>query len=444
MQKFIEYAVNILFEEYTEGNPKILNFMKSRKLQFCDIERYSIGYIRPNNPTPKFVLDNADYYKEINLLSDKGKLNTHDRIIIPVKDIYGVFKMISCRDAKEYLKEDSKKQNKPSNSDSPAFQKYLTVIDKEIIKSEILHGYSDNLPYIRSANKVLLVEGQFDHVALDVLGCRYSVAISGSKIHEYFIELINKVSRSVKIVLALDNDSAGRDEILNFIISHPDIIERLSFIDWDVPKDIAKDPDEYTGKFGLQRFLALEKDAKYFVNLETMKLNDKVIFLHSIVSKCVEVNSIIYYYYYIKTAFPDVSKAFYISLLQKNLKTFENVGNFCYNAYYHKKRIHWFIERFCALWFIVRYKQRFRRYDKFDYNDRLLELSFYDQQPEDFKDYDQLKEIGEIFGEPVYSEGQLMTTRISSNYTEKILKRASDIYLKLKIKWIEQDDKDQN
>lgn len=523
MQKFIEYAVNILFEEYTEGNPKILNFLKIRKLQFKDIERYGIGYIRPNNPTPKFVLDNAEYYKQINLLSNDNRLNIQDRIIVPVKDIYGVFKMISCRDAKEY-------ENKPSNNASLAFQKYLTIIDKEIIKSEILHGYSDNLPYIRSANKILLTEGQFDHIALDVLGCRYSVAISGSKIHEYFIELINKISKSVKIVLALDNDTAGRTSILDFIISHPELIDRLAFIDYDVPKDIAKDPDEYTSKFGLERFLSLEKDAIelfrdrkksvksiFVIMLDLVDIYTDNLFLKSksdvddyISGKIQDYNKIkrqqnamqcclnfwsykkefrfnrktdvfseinnnlsdlLFYignkavfnnellcaysvltrdsinsdifdkYYFLQRINSDIAVRFYISLLQKNLKTFENVGNFCYNAYYHKKRIHWFIERFCALWFIIRYKQRFGRYDRFDYNNRLLELSFYHNNIESVTECEQLKQIGEIYDEPIYSDGELVSMKISKNYTEKLLKKASDIYLKLKIKWIEQDGK---
>jgi len=58
LNQFVEYAVNILFEEYTEGNPKILNFLKERNLQIKDIDKYHIGYIRPNNTIPKFMADN--------------------------------------------------------------------------------------------------------------------------------------------------------------------------------------------------------------------------------------------------------------------------------------------------------------------------------------------------------------------------------------------------
>jgi len=55
LNKFVEYSANILFEEYEEGNPEISDFLESRNLKFSDIENYSIGYIRKNNPLPKFV-----------------------------------------------------------------------------------------------------------------------------------------------------------------------------------------------------------------------------------------------------------------------------------------------------------------------------------------------------------------------------------------------------
>jgi DNA primase len=119
--KFVEYAVNILFEEYTEGNPKILKFLKERNLQIKDIDKYNIGYIRENNPIPKFVSDDLEYYKEIQIVQD-DRITVSDRIIIPVKDIDGEFCMISCRDAREYGSKTAKKSN----------QKYLTIKDKGV------------------------------------------------------------------------------------------------------------------------------------------------------------------------------------------------------------------------------------------------------------------------------------------------------------------------
>ena len=425
LNQFVEYAVNILFEEYTEGNPKILNFLKERNLQIKDIDKYHIGYIRPNNTIPKFMADNLEYYSSVELIKE-NRIVVQDRIIIPVKDVDGVFRMISCRDAKEYGIKHGKKSD----------QKYLTIKDLGIVKSQILHGYYDNLDGIRSANEILITEGNMDHLTLDIFGCNYSVAISGTSFSKHIVKLINKVSKSVDIVLGLDNDKAGKQATMKIILENIELYDRLYFIDYDEP---AKDPDAYVLQFGLQRFLDCKKHIKYFLNVESMKINDRIIFLWDLMKRCKNVDEIHKYYYFVLACYPDISESFYIDLLQKRLKTFENVGNFCYNAYIHKKRIHWFIERLCALWFIIAYKRKAGRNDKFVFGNRLYEYSGFAKDITEYTQYEQLKEIGEIYEEPIFSEGILIGSKENSNYTEKLLRRVAELYLIKHAKWESED-----
>jgi len=524
--QFIQYAVNILFEEYTEGNPKILNFLKMRHLQIKDIEKYQIGYIRPENPIPKFINDNIEYYELVKLVKNNRILVT-DRIIIPIKDNTGDYKMISCRNAKEYAPD----FNKHIKSDN---QKYLTPKDIGIDKNAILHGYFDNLDNIRSANEIIVTEGQYDHLTLDIFGCNYSVAISGSTFSDIHLDSINMISKSIDIVFALDNDKAGNDTLFSIILKYTELHHRLYFIDYDVSKETAKDPDEYVNKFGLQRFLDLKKPIKNFLisdpelslkqsymnildeisnaiepmyqkvkaeidkqivkteigynhfnrnrniiascysfweykfnlernlnkteypnsyiktfaqsefNKEVSKLfvyipkytsNNLFYILYLVINKCNSIDEILKYYYFVLAYYPTVADSFYVLLLKKHLKTFESVGKFCYNIYYHKKRIHWFIERLCALWFIVAYRRRIGRYEKFEFRYRLHEYSDCGRNISDIDEYEALKEIGEIYEEPIYSEGKIMKIALKSGYTNNLIRRAAELYIRKCSDW---------
>lgn len=428
MQQFIEYAVNILYEEYEEGNPKVLNFIQSRNLKYHDMENYGIGYIRPNNAIPKFIRDNIEYYKEIRVINHNGELTVCDRIIIPIKDIDGEFVMISCRDA--------------SNVSG---QKYLTLIQKGFSKLNILDGFYDNLNCIRSANEIILVEGQFDKIAMMQAGVKNVAAISGRIISDFHIDTILNISNNVRIVLGLDNDTAGRETILKYLKEYPSLFSRTYFFQYDCDTDTAKDPDEYIHKFGISKLLSLKKPLKYFVNVETMQINNQVIFFHDVISKCYNIRDIIPCYYMIKEIYPDIADSFYYELLKKKLKTFENVGNFCYYAFHHKKRISYMIERYCAMWFVLGHRNRVGRYDKFDFIELLKDCK---NAPynciSNFTKFNDLEELGEVYEEPIYFQGEIMGLKISTDFTDRLLRRASEIYIRLKIKWIGYDRENKN
>ena len=411
MQKFIDYAVNILYEEYTEGNPVILKFMRERNYTMKELEAFNIGYIRPNNRVPKFMVDNIEYYKEIKLLDHNNDITVKNRVVVPIKNVDGEFCMISCRIT--------------GKSDQA---KYKTIKDNEVDRNAVLDGFYDNKESILSENQVFVTEGQFDYRTLWKYGVHNSVAVSGSRFSEEHLKAIHGLSERIEIIFATDNDTAGRKLIWDFVISHIDLWHKLYFIDWD---EKAKDPDEYINKFGIERFLSLIKPIKHFVNYDIMTTNEKAVFIIGLRKNCKKVSDIFKYYDFVNANYSEFAESFYVSLLQKRIKTFENAGEFLYYASHRKKREHWFIERLIALWFLIGLKNKRGRYERFE-----IDLQKYREGSSiaEFDKIDELIELGEIY------EYETETGfEYRSDYTNKLIKHCGQQYLRRMVKWEKRD-----
>ena len=74
-------------------------------------------------------------------------------------------------------------------------------------KSKILYGLDRAKGFIRKADCILLVEGQFDVVMSHQSGLPFAVAVSGTALTQEHLSLLSRFSK--RLVLALDNDSAG-------------------------------------------------------------------------------------------------------------------------------------------------------------------------------------------------------------------------------------------
>lgn len=74
-------------------------------------------------------------------------------------------------------------------------------------KSELLFGYDKAKTGIRNLNFSLIVEGQFDVVMCHQAGYSNAVAVSGTALTLYHVQLLERLSE--KVVLALDADRAG-------------------------------------------------------------------------------------------------------------------------------------------------------------------------------------------------------------------------------------------
>lgn len=74
-------------------------------------------------------------------------------------------------------------------------------------KSRVLYGFDKAKNFIRKADCVLLVEGQFDVVLAHQSGLPFTVAVSGTALTPEHLSLLGRLSK--RLVLALDGDTAG-------------------------------------------------------------------------------------------------------------------------------------------------------------------------------------------------------------------------------------------
>lgn len=115
-----------------------------------------------------------------------------DRIMFPLRDQAGRVVGFSGR----ILAKDT---------DAP---KYVNSPETELYhKSELLYGYDMAKHGIRNLGFWIIVEGQFDVVMSHQAGYTNTVAVSGTALTLYHVQLLERLS--TKVVLALDSDKAG-------------------------------------------------------------------------------------------------------------------------------------------------------------------------------------------------------------------------------------------
>ncbi len=118
----------------------------------------------------------------------------------------------------------------------PGKPKYVNSQASEAYdKSRILYGLFDSLPLIKKQDRVVLVEGYFDVMALLAVGVP-AVAPCGTSLTESHVELIQKYTQ--KVVLCFDQDAAGQkahEKALMLFLSHGFQVQTVQLAE--------KDPD---------------------------------------------------------------------------------------------------------------------------------------------------------------------------------------------------------
>jgi DNA primase len=91
----------------------------------------------------------------------------------------------------------------------PSKPKYINSSEDEVFKkSELLYGLDKARKHIKQ--KVFIVEGYFDVLALHQMGCKESVAFCGSTLTDGQVLLLSKyMTKKTKIYLIPDNDKTG-------------------------------------------------------------------------------------------------------------------------------------------------------------------------------------------------------------------------------------------
>ena len=180
---------------------KAMEYVKGRGLSDSVIEEYKLGYA-PNSYDALYKRFESKYPNKI--LEDAGLIIKKERevgyidrfrhrITIPIFDENGNVVGFGARSLE--AEQNPKYLNSP---DSPVYN-----------KSKILYGLYHAKDTIKEEDAVIVMEGYFDVISAQANGIKNCVASCGTSLTQGHIGLISRYSKSRKIFLAFDTDSAG-------------------------------------------------------------------------------------------------------------------------------------------------------------------------------------------------------------------------------------------
>ncbi len=204
-------AATLFFIEQLKKRKDVLDYVHERGATPETIESWRIGY------APASWRDLCDHLEAKGITKqdivdaglaarsqkDEGSdARVYDRfrgrIMFPISDLSGHVVAFSGRFFEKM--KDSKDDGEPA--------KYVNSPETDLFKkSKILYGLDKAKGFIRKADCILLVEGQFDVVLSHQSGLPFAVAVSGTALTHEHLNLLSRFSK--RLVLALDNDSAG-------------------------------------------------------------------------------------------------------------------------------------------------------------------------------------------------------------------------------------------
>ncbi|HEY9101883.1 DNA primase [Chitinimonas sp.] len=253
------------YREQLKLSPRAIDYLKRRGLSGQVAARFGLGYAPDDwHPLAQCFSDYATnpQLAEVGLVidhADSGRRydRMRDRVIFPILDgkgqVIGFGGRILDKGEPKYL-------NSP---ETPLFQKGLE-----------LYGLPQARQSIRAKNRVLVVEGYMDVVALAQLGVEYAVATLGTACTP---EHVKKLSRMAdQVVFSFDGDKAGRKAAWRALENSLPLAsdgKTLSFL--FLPAE--HDPDSYIREYGKEAFEKLvDEEALGLVAFMTRELAGQV------------------------------------------------------------------------------------------------------------------------------------------------------------------------
>ncbi len=178
---------------------KAYQYLKSRQIQEDTMEAFRLGYApaRAGNKLIAFLLK-AGYSEVeieavglINISNNQTQLCFEDAIMIPIRNHQQAILGFSARSMQEH-----------------AYAKYINTKETELFhKKTMIYNIDQAYDAIKQQQKVILVEGYFDVIALFQQGITNTVALMGTYLSQEQITVLKKLTNHV--VLFMDGDVPG-------------------------------------------------------------------------------------------------------------------------------------------------------------------------------------------------------------------------------------------
>lgn len=176
----------ILFE--TPEGKKALSYLESRQISVDSLKKFGVGFASKRVSLQKLMVSKGVAAADLQRAGSPEKF--FDRIIFPIYDVLGNVIAFTGR------------------SLGDAQPKYLNSPETQLFsKSRVLYGLHLAKAGIKKEDRVILVEGQLDVIALHQAGVTEAVASSGTAVTEQQLQILSKYTQN--FVLGFDGDAAG-------------------------------------------------------------------------------------------------------------------------------------------------------------------------------------------------------------------------------------------
>lgn len=196
------------YEKKRAERPEVEAYIHTRGVSADSVREWRIGYAPASWREVSEHLQLAGFTKDeivaagLAVRSEKKPGEIYDRfrgrIMFPLSDASGRVIAFSGRffERLQGEKEDVEPAKYVNSPETPLFK-----------KSKVLYGFDKAKNFIRKADCILLVEGQFDVVLSHQSGLPFTCAISGTALTPEHLSLLGRLSK--RLILALDGDAAG-------------------------------------------------------------------------------------------------------------------------------------------------------------------------------------------------------------------------------------------
>ncbi len=200
-RKAAEFYHDMLLNKNSEEGDRALEYLTGRGISEDIIKKFTLG-IAPKSYTTLYNILKKDFSGEV--LEKAGLVITgrespyidrfRNRVIIPIQNENGDYVAFGARALE-------KDQN----------PKYLNSSDSIIYnKSKLLYGLYTAKDAIKAEDGVILMEGYFDVISAQAHGIENAVASCGTALTPDHVKLLSRYTKSRRIYLSFDTDSAGQ------------------------------------------------------------------------------------------------------------------------------------------------------------------------------------------------------------------------------------------
>lgn len=199
-QKAAEFYNDLLLNKSSREADTALEYLTSRSISRDIIKKFTLG-IAPKSYTTLYDVLKKDFSDDILekaglvIMGREGYIDRfRNRVIIPIQNEQGEYVAFGARALE--------KEQSP---------KYLNSSDSIIYnKSKLLYGLYTAKDAIKDEDGVILMEGYFDVISAQAHGIGNAVASCGTSLTPDHVKLLSRYTKSRRIYLSFDTDSAGQ------------------------------------------------------------------------------------------------------------------------------------------------------------------------------------------------------------------------------------------